>query len=183
MKLQMSILAWISFLGCTWAEIFTSAGHMANLISEEKQLVQALKEYILLNEAKLSMIKSWTEKRDALNLIIPEDKEDLGKLVDVYKVLKHLNKDWSLVESFILQDPCIGFISGLSKLFHRFFFPTEEDDIQAAKALLLLQHTYKLDLKALSKGVLAGKQYPWVPFVNSCFKIALLSFRTCYFIL
>lgn len=64
---------------------------------------------------------------------------------------------------------------------HR-FFPTEEDKIGAAEALLLLQHTYKLDLKVLSKGVLPGKRYPWVPIVNSCYKVAL-AFRTCYFIL
>ena len=51
---------------------------------------------------------SWAEKRDALNLVIPEDKEGLEKLVDVYKVLKHLNKDWSLVESFVRQDPSTG---------------------------------------------------------------------------
>ena len=51
---------------------------------------------------------SWAEKRDSLNLVIPENKEDLGKLVDVYRVLKHLNKVWSLVESFVLQDPSIG---------------------------------------------------------------------------
>ena len=28
--------------------------------------------------------------------------------VYVYKVLKHLNKDWSLVESFVRQDPSTG---------------------------------------------------------------------------
>ncbi|XP_054550410.1 prolyl 4-hydroxylase subunit alpha-2-like isoform X7 [Talpa occidentalis] len=154
MKLQMSMLVvtWFSFLGFTWAEIYTSVGHMASLISLERQLLQSLKEYILLNEARLSMMKSWADKRDGLDLIIPEDKEDLGKLVDVYKVLKHLNKDWSVVESFVLEEPSIEFAARLTSM--RRFFPTEEDEIGAAKALLLLQRTYKLDLKALSQGIL-----------------------------
>ena len=51
---------------------------------------------------------SWAEKRDALNLVIPEDKEDLEKIMDVYKELKHLTRDWSLVESSVLQDPSAG---------------------------------------------------------------------------
>ncbi|KAI5279309.1 Prolyl 4-Hydroxylase Subunit Alpha-2 [Manis pentadactyla] len=80
-------------------------GHMAGLISVEKLLAQALKEYICLDEARLSRMKSWAEKRDALKLLIPDDMEDLGKLVDVYKVLKYLNKDWSSEESYVLQDP------------------------------------------------------------------------------
>ncbi|XP_077767718.1 uncharacterized protein LOC144322066 isoform X1 [Canis aureus] len=52
-------------------------------------------------------LRSWPEKRDALNLVIPADKKDMGKLVDVYKVLKHLNQDGSLAASFVLQDPFI----------------------------------------------------------------------------
>ncbi|XP_071075220.1 prolyl 4-hydroxylase subunit alpha-2 isoform X2 [Dasypus novemcinctus] len=107
MKLEVAtlVMAWFGLLGCTWADFFTSVGHMTSLIHVEKQLVQALKEYILLDEARLSMIKSWVEKRDALNLVIPEDEEGLSNSLDVYKILKHLNKDWSLVKSFVLQDP------------------------------------------------------------------------------
>ena len=71
------------------------------------------------------------------------------------------------------------FTSRLTSL-HR-FFPTEEDVIGAAKALLLLQRTYRLDLTALSRGVLPGKQHAWVPFVNICFRAAFLVFRTCNF--
>ena len=58
---------------------------------------------------------------------------------------------------------------------------TEEDVTGAAKTLLLLQCTYKLDLKALSRGVLPGKQLALVPFVNICFRAAFLAFRTCNF--
>ncbi|XP_037656841.1 prolyl 4-hydroxylase subunit alpha-2-like [Choloepus didactylus] len=178
MKLEVStlVMAWLGLLGCTWAEFFTfltgpslHAGHMTSLIHVEKQLVQALKEYILLNEAKLSMIKSWVEKRDALNLVIPEDEEGLSMAVSMYKMLRHLNKDWSVVKSFVLQNPSTEFSARLTSW--RKHFPTEEDEIGAARALLRLQHIYKLDLKALSKGALPGTRYRTTLSVGDCFKL------------
>ncbi|XDC75642.1 hypothetical protein R6Z07F_006815 [Ovis aries] len=105
-------------------------------------------------EVRVPQLRSWAEKRDALNLVIPEDKEDLEKIMDVYKELKHLNRDWSLVESSALQDPS-----------------AEEDVIGPAKALLLLQYTYKLDLTTLSKGVLPGTKYPSTLSVGDCFRL------------
>ncbi|OWK12143.1 P4HA2, partial [Cervus elaphus hippelaphus] len=75
------LVAWFGVLGCVQAEFFTSIdlgkvrlaellfppltpddldvlpGHMTDLIYAEKDLVQSLKEYILVEEAKLSKIK------------------------------------------------------------------------------------------------------------------------------
>ncbi|XP_040097540.1 prolyl 4-hydroxylase subunit alpha-2-like, partial [Oryx dammah] len=61
------------------------------------------------------------------------------------------------------------FTSRLTSL-HR-FFPTEEDVIGAAKALLLLQYTYKLDLTTLSRGVLPGTKYRSTLRVGDCFRL------------
>lgn len=41
---------------------------------------------------------------------------------------------------------------------HRQFFPDEEDEKGAAKALMRLQDTYQLDSEAFSKGKLPGNQ-------------------------
>ena len=41
---------------------------------------------------------------------------------------------------------------------HRQFFPDEEDEKGAAKALMRLQDTYKLDSESFSKGKLPGKE-------------------------
>lgn len=41
---------------------------------------------------------------------------------------------------------------------HRQYFPDEEDETGAAKALMRLQDTYQLDSEAFSKGKLPGKQ-------------------------
>lgn len=48
-----------------------------------------------------------------------------------------------------------GFISNLT--IQRQYFPTEEDQTGAAKALLRLQDTYKLDANTISTGDLPGK--------------------------
>ncbi|XP_076994493.1 prolyl 4-hydroxylase subunit alpha-2-like isoform X3 [Tamandua tetradactyla] len=175
MKLEVStlLMAWFGLLSCTWAEFFTSVGHLTSLIHLEKQLVQALKEYILLNDAKLSVIKSWVEKRDALNLVIPEDEEGLVMAVSMYKLLRNLNEDWSVVKSFVLQDPSTEFSARLTSW--RKHFPTDEDEVGAARALLRLQRMYKLDLKSLSKGALPGTKYRTTLSVNDCFRLGQIA--------
>lgn len=41
---------------------------------------------------------------------------------------------------------------------HRQYFPDQEDETGAAKALMRLQDTYQLDSEAFSKGKLPGEQ-------------------------
>lgn len=41
---------------------------------------------------------------------------------------------------------------------HRQYFPDEEDETGAAKALMRLQDTYQLDSEAFSRGKLPGNQ-------------------------
>lgn len=50
-----------------------------------------------------------------------------------------------------------GFISNISM--HKKFFPDEEDQKGAAKALMRLQDTYQLDSESFSKGKLPGKRH------------------------
>lgn len=44
---------------------------------------------------------------------------------------------------------------------HRQYFPDEEDQTGAARALMRLQDTYHLDSEAFSKGKLPGSQGDW----------------------
>jgi len=50
-----------------------------------------------------------------------------------------------------------GFISNMT--IQRQFFPNDEDQTGAAKALLRLQDTYNLDTDTLSRGNLPGKSH------------------------
>ncbi|XP_037365278.1 prolyl 4-hydroxylase subunit alpha-2 isoform X3 [Talpa occidentalis] len=155
MKLQVStlLMAWFGVLGCVQAEFFTSIGHMTDLIYAEKDLVQSLKEYILVEEAKLAKIKSWANKMEDLTSKSAADPEGyLAHPVNAYKLVKRLNTDWLALEDLVLQNSAADFIANLS--LQRQFFPTDEDETGAAKALMRLQDTYKLDPDTISKGEL-----------------------------
>uniref|UniRef100_A0AAY4CD32 procollagen-proline 4-dioxygenase n=1 Tax=Denticeps clupeoides TaxID=299321 RepID=A0AAY4CD32_9TELE len=124
---------------------------MTDLIYTEKELVQSLKEYIRAEESKLAAVKSWAKKLDVLTRASTSDPEGfLAHPVNAYKLMKRLNTEWSELESLVLQDPSDGFISNISA--HRQYFPDEEDEKGAAKALMRLQDTYQLDSESFAKG-------------------------------
>ncbi|XP_067160908.1 prolyl 4-hydroxylase subunit alpha-2 isoform X6 [Apteryx mantelli] len=166
--LQLVLLTCICLFWQTEAEFFTSIGQMTDLIYAEKDLVQSLKEYIRAEESKLSQIKSWAEKMDVLTSKSASDPEGyLAHPVNAYKLVKRLNTDWLELENLVLQDTTNGFIANLT--IQRQFFPTEEDETGAAKALMRLQDTYKLDPETLSRGNLPGTKYRSSLTVGDCF--------------
>uniref|UniRef100_A0A9J8AQX1 procollagen-proline 4-dioxygenase n=1 Tax=Cyprinus carpio carpio TaxID=630221 RepID=A0A9J8AQX1_CYPCA len=180
--LVFTLLTLSSFSSPTQAEIFTSIGQMTDLIFTERELVQSLKEYIEAEEMKLEAVKSWANKLDMLTRVSTLDPEGfLAHPVNAYKLMKRLNTEWSELESLVLQDPSDGFISNMSV--HRQYFPDEEDEKGAAKALIRLQDTYKLDSESFSKGKLPGqRQYSGVRYnaeltVDDCFDMGKLAYN------
>ncbi|XP_067900044.1 prolyl 4-hydroxylase subunit alpha-2-like isoform X5 [Heterodontus francisci] len=164
------------------AEFFTSIGQMTDLIFTEKDLVKSLKEYIKAEETKLTEIKrtfchinSWAEKLDQLTHTSTSDPEGyLGHPVNAYKLMKRLNTDWLKLESLVLQQTSDAFIANLS--IQREHFPTDEDESGAAKALLRLQDTYRLDSESISKGRLPGAQYIVSLTVEDCFELGKIAY-------
>ncbi|XP_070790024.1 prolyl 4-hydroxylase subunit alpha-2 isoform X1 [Pituophis catenifer annectens] len=155
-------------LGCIKGEFFTSIGQMTDLIHAEKDLVQSLKAYIQEEETKLSKIKSWAETMESLTVKSSSDPEGyLAHPVNAYKLVKRLNKEWLELENLVLEDMTKGFITNLTV--QRQFFPDEEDETGAAKALMRLQDTYKLDSETISKGEFPGTKYRSTLTVDDCF--------------
>uniref|UniRef100_A0A671SBR5 procollagen-proline 4-dioxygenase n=1 Tax=Sinocyclocheilus anshuiensis TaxID=1608454 RepID=A0A671SBR5_9TELE len=149
---------------------------MTDLIFTERELVQSLKEYIEAEEMKLEAVKSWANKLDMLTHASTSDPEGfLAHPVNAYKLMKRLNTEWSELESLVLQDPSDGFISNMSV--HRQYFPDEEDEKGAAKALMRLQDTYKLDSESFSKGKLPGVRYNAELTVDDCFDMGKLAYN------
>ncbi|KAK1794362.1 hypothetical protein P4O66_011243 [Electrophorus voltai] len=139
----------------THSDFFTSIGQMMDLLFTEKDLVKSLKDYIKAEESKLEQVKRWAEKLDELTATATQDPEGfLGHPVNAFKLMKRLNTEWSEVEDLVLRDMSDGFISNLT--IQRQHFPSEEDQTGAAKALLRLQDTYKLDTQTISTGDLPG---------------------------
>ncbi|KAK2876768.1 hypothetical protein Q8A67_020864 [Cirrhinus molitorella] len=157
-------------------DFFTSIGHMTDLLFTEKDLVTSLKDYIKAEESKLEQVKQWAEKLDALTATATQDPEGfLGHPVNAFKLMKRLNTEWGEVEDLVLKDMSDGFISNLT--IQRQYFPNDEDQTGAAKALLRLQDTYQLDTQTISSGDLPGN----LPFkstltVEDCFELGKIAY-------
>ncbi|XP_056325429.1 prolyl 4-hydroxylase subunit alpha-1a isoform X3 [Danio aesculapii] len=161
------------------SDFFTSIGHMTDLLFTEKDLVTSLKDYIKAEESKLEQVKQWAEKLDALTATAVQDPEGfLGHPVNAFKLMKRLNTEWGEVEDLVLKDMSDGFISNLT--IQRQYFPNDEDQNGAAKALLRLQDTYKLDTQTISSGDLPGVN-TGLPFkstltVEDCFELGKIAY-------
>ncbi|KAG7253292.1 hypothetical protein CRUP_023339 [Coryphaenoides rupestris] len=80
---------------------------------------------------------------DALSVTATQDPDSfLGHPVNAYKLMKRLNTEWGELESLVLSD--------------RQHFPNDDDQVGAAKALMRLQDTYKLDTQVIASGDLPG---------------------------
>ncbi|XP_051502877.1 prolyl 4-hydroxylase subunit alpha-1-like isoform X2 [Myxocyprinus asiaticus] len=136
-------------------DFFTSIGQMTDLLYTEKDLVTSLKEYIKQEENRIEQVKEWADKLDSLTNTATQDPEGfLGHPVNAFKLMKRLNSEWADLESLVLKDTTNWFISNLTV--QRQFFPTDEDQTGAAKALLRLQDTYQLSANTISNGDLPG---------------------------
>uniref|UniRef100_A0A8B9GA70 Prolyl 4-hydroxylase subunit alpha-1 n=1 Tax=Amazona collaria TaxID=241587 RepID=A0A8B9GA70_9PSIT len=150
-------------------------GHMTDLINTEKDLVVSLKDYIKAEESKLEQIKKWAEKLDQLTDAATKDPEGfLGHPVNAFKLMKRLNTEWGELESLVLKDMSDGFISNMT--IQRQFFPNDEDQTGAAKALLRLQDTYNLDTDTLSRGNLPGVKHKSFLTAEDCFELGKIAY-------
>ncbi|XP_027886104.1 prolyl 4-hydroxylase subunit alpha-1-like isoform X1 [Xiphophorus couchianus] len=137
------------------SDFFTSIGHMTDLLFVERDLVSSLKDYIRAEEDKLQRIKRWADRLDALSTAGSQDPEGfLGHPVNAFKLIKRLNTEWAELESLVLTDVSDAFVSNLT--IQRQRFPNDDDQTGAAKALMRLQDTYKLDTETISSGRLPG---------------------------
>uniref|UniRef100_A0A3Q3JHE7 procollagen-proline 4-dioxygenase n=1 Tax=Monopterus albus TaxID=43700 RepID=A0A3Q3JHE7_MONAL len=135
------------------SDLFTSTGQMTDLLFIEKDLVTSLKAYIRVEENKLELIKQWADKLHVLSAAATQDPEGfLGNPVNAFKLMKRLNTEWGELESLVLTDMSDVFISNLT--IQRQYFPNDEDQAGAAKALMRLQDTYQLDTNTISTGQL-----------------------------
>ncbi|XP_068113761.1 prolyl 4-hydroxylase subunit alpha-1 isoform X2 [Hyperolius riggenbachi] len=156
-------------------DFFTSIGHMTDLLNTEKDLVTSLKDYINAEEQKLQQIKKWAEKLDSLSETSIKDPEGfLGHPVNAYKLMKRLNTEWLALENLVLKDMSDGFISNLT--IQRQYFPNDEDQTGAAKALIRLQDTYNLDTDTLAKGNLPGVKHKASLTAEDCFELGKVAY-------
>uniref|UniRef100_A0A8C5F799 Prolyl 4-hydroxylase subunit alpha-1 n=1 Tax=Gadus morhua TaxID=8049 RepID=A0A8C5F799_GADMO len=138
--------------------VIDSQRQMTDLLFTEKDLITSLKDYITAEQSKLERVKKWAEKMDALSVTATQDPEGfLGHPVNAFKLMKRLNTEWAELESLVLSDMSEGFVSNLT--IQRQHFPNDDDQVGAAKALMRLQDTYKLDTSVMASGDLPGETH------------------------
>ncbi|XP_030012309.1 prolyl 4-hydroxylase subunit alpha-1b isoform X1 [Sphaeramia orbicularis] len=181
LSFRMELPCWcLLLLSCVQSlsahnDFFTSIGQMTDLLYTEKDLVTSLKDYIRAEENKLERVKRWADKMDSLTATATQDPEGfLGHPVNAFKLMKRLNTEWGDLESLVLSDTTDGFISNLT--IQRQHFPTEEDQTGAAKALLRLQDTYRLDANTISTGDLPGVTHKSHMTVEDCFELGKIAY-------
>ncbi|XP_058254516.1 prolyl 4-hydroxylase subunit alpha-1b isoform X2 [Hemibagrus wyckioides] len=157
------------------SDFFTSIGQMTDLLYTEKDLVTSLKDYIKAEENKLEQVKQWAERLDSVTLLAMEDPERfVGHPVNAFKLMKRLNSEWANLESLVLSDTTDGFISNLTV--QRQYFPNDEDQKGAAKALIRLQDTYQLSANTISAGDLPGVVHKSRMTVEDCFELGKVAY-------
>ncbi|XP_038593949.1 prolyl 4-hydroxylase subunit alpha-1b isoform X3 [Micropterus salmoides] len=181
LSLRMELPCWcLLLLSCLQAlsahnDFFTSIGQMTDLLYTEKDLVISLKDYIRAEENKLEQVKRWADKLDSLSATAIQDPEGfLGHPVNAFKLMKRLNTEWGDLESLVLKDTTDGFISNLT--IQRQYFPTDEDQTGAAKALIRLQDTYRLDANTISTGDLPGVKHKSLMTVEDCYELGKIAY-------
>ncbi|KAJ8391763.1 hypothetical protein AAFF_G00085350 [Aldrovandia affinis] len=164
------------FQSCSaYTDLYTSIGQMTDLLYTEKDLVTSLMDYIQAEENKLKQVKKWAERLDMLTTTATQDPEGfVGHPVNAFKLMKRLNTEWGTLESLVLQDMSNAFISNLTV--QRKYFPGDEDQIGAAKALMRLQDTYQLDSNTISTGNLPGVRYKNAMTVDDCYELGKIAY-------
>ncbi|XP_063291398.1 prolyl 4-hydroxylase subunit alpha-1 isoform X3 [Pelobates fuscus] len=175
MKFLVLLLLGLLSLCSAHTDFFTSIGHMTDLLNTEKDLVTSLKDYIMAEELKLTKIKQWAEKLDQVTETATKDPEGfLGHPVNAFKLMKRLNTEWLELENLVLKDMSDGFISNLT--IQRQYFPNDEDQTGAAKALLRLQDTYNLTPDTFSSGNLPGVKQKASLTAEDCFDLGKVAY-------
>ena len=97
------------FVCRTKCEIFTALVDMEHLIYREREMMAALRDYVLAEESKLTQLKSFLEKLEDTHALVGEDVSSfLGHPVNSYSLIKRYYKDWPTLEYDIQRDNTEG---------------------------------------------------------------------------
>lgn len=145
---------------------------MEEVLETESVLISNLEGYILAQENKLEYLKQKVQKYQREHREAAKDvSEYLLNPINAYLLTKRLTSDWKDLEQVMTMDAGSQFVNNLTNYREDLKFPSEEDLIGAANALIRLQDTYNLETSSLAKGELNGVQYSTEMSSDDCFEI------------
>ncbi|KAH8271299.1 hypothetical protein KR018_006070 [Drosophila ironensis] len=152
------------------SDFFSSIAGMEQLLQTEEYLTRELRSRVNGFKNSLQQLEGELSSIEQEHSLASTDTENyLTNPVNIYRLMKRLNTDWSLMENRIQQisedlnfNVSRGY--GLS-------FPSQEDVEGAALALVRLQSTYKLDVAQVAAGILNGVKYGSDMSWQDCFEL------------
>ncbi|XP_061434025.1 prolyl 4-hydroxylase subunit alpha-1-like [Lethenteron reissneri] len=156
-------------------EVFTSIGHMSELLDTESDLLRALDSYIAEQQRRLHSLRAWAESIQEVRRAATLDPEGfLGNPVNAYRLLKRLGQQWRTLDDTAIMNPATEFLANISA--QRLRLPTEEDVTGAAKALMRLQDTYRLSTRDIADRNLPGAMYRDALSARDCYDLGRVDY-------
>ncbi|XP_032834595.2 prolyl 4-hydroxylase subunit alpha-1-like [Petromyzon marinus] len=156
-------------------EVFTSIGHMSELLDTEADLLLSLDSYIAVQQRRLHSLRAWAESIQEVRRSATLDPEGfLGNPVNAYRLLKRLGQQWRALDDSAIMNPATEFLANVSA--QRLRLPTEEDVTGAAKALMRLQDTYRLRTRDIADGNLPGAKFHDALSARDCYDLGRVAY-------
>lgn len=145
---------------------------MEEVFETESVLITNLEGYILAHERKIDFLKQKIKEYQREHAEAAKDVSSyLLNPINAYLLTKRLTTDWRDIEQIMTMDVGSKFINNVTEYREVLKFPSDEDLIGAANALIRLQDTYNLDTASLARGELNGVQYSTEMSSEDCFEI------------
>ncbi|KAH8383446.1 hypothetical protein KR009_008674 [Drosophila setifemur] len=167
----MRYILLLGLVSCSLAsDYFSSITGLEQLLQTEEYLMKELRSKVNGIWNSLQQLEGELSGIEQEHSLATTDTENyLTNPVNVYRLMKRLHTDWSLMEGRIhLISEELNFNAtrnyGLS-------FPSQEDVEGAALALVRLQSTYKLDVAQVADGILNGVKYGSDMSWQDCFEL------------
>ena len=145
---------------------------MEEVLETESVLISNMEGYIEAQEKKLEYLKQKVVEYQREHDEAAKDVSAyLLNPINAYLLTKRLTSDWKDLEQIMMTDVGTKFINNVTNYREVLKFPSEEDLLGAANALIRLQDTYNLDTASLARGELNGVQYSTEMSSEDCFEI------------
>lgn len=145
---------------------------MEEVFETESVLIANLEGYIQAQEEKIDFLKLKMLEYQREHAEAAKDVSTyLLNPINAYLLTKRLTTDWKDLEQLMTTDVGLQFVNNVTQYREVLKFPTDEDLLGAANALIRLQDTYNLDTASVAQGILNGVQYSTEMSGEDCFEI------------
>jgi prolyl 4-hydroxylase len=145
---------------------------MEEVFETESVLITNLEGYISAQEIKIEFLRQKVKEYQREHAEAAKDVSAyLLNPINAYLLTKRLTSDWKDLEQIMTMDVGSQFLNNITEYRDVLKFPSDEDLMGAANALIRLQDTYNLDTASLARGELNGVQYSTSMSSEDCFEI------------